>query len=100
MFSGLSFLDYFYSLHFFKFQRDSCPTCRRPFLNVDHTEQDFPLDNSDDDFPWIIEHSNIASVEFGNAGLLPVLAVPSAAMGGNSSANRPESRDQFSGMYS
>ncbi|KAJ8593290.1 hypothetical protein M405DRAFT_731702 [Rhizopogon salebrosus TDB-379] len=80
--------------------RESCPTCRRPFLAVDGDQHDTEQ-YSPPDFltPWIVESSMVAA-ESGGAGLLPILAVPSAAMGSHSSAHQRESREQFSGMYS
>jgi hypothetical protein len=38
--------------------------------------------------------------ESDSAGLLPILAVPSMAMGGHPPAQQRESRDEYSGMYS
>ncbi|OAX41336.1 hypothetical protein K503DRAFT_685615 [Rhizopogon vinicolor AM-OR11-026] len=88
--------------------RDSCPTCRRPYITADeqHGIEQPPVDDDLDDssFPWIIERSMVRQgietviTESGNADLLPVLVVPSAAMGSNLSAHRAAA--EFSGMYS
>jgi len=88
--------------------RDSCPTCRRPYITVDeqHDIEQAPVDDdlNDSSFPWIIERSMVRQgietviTESGNADLLPVLVVPSAAMGSNLSAHRAAA--EFSGMYS
>ncbi|KAG1753990.1 uncharacterized protein EDB91DRAFT_1101024 [Suillus paluster] len=81
--------------------RESCPTCRRPFLAAAADDQHDAAELSlPDDFPeWIVDSSMVAT-DSGNTGLLPFLAVPSMAMGSHSSAHQRESLDEFSGMYS
>ncbi|KAG1770083.1 hypothetical protein EDD22DRAFT_867606 [Suillus occidentalis] len=81
--------------------RESCPTCRRAFLTnaADSDQRETEEPSLPDDFTeWIVESSMVAR-ESDSAGLLPILAVPSMAMGGHPSAQR-ESRDEYSGMYS
>ncbi|KAG0709590.1 hypothetical protein DFH29DRAFT_884831 [Suillus ampliporus] len=84
--------------------RESCPTCRRPFLTAAADDQRDPSDTAGsslpDDFPEWIVHSSMVATESGNAGLLPMLSVPSMAMGSYPSTHQRESRDEFSGMYS
>ncbi|KAG1779740.1 hypothetical protein EV702DRAFT_1086322 [Suillus placidus] len=82
--------------------RESCPTCRRAFLMTaaDSDQRETEESSLPDDFSeWIVESSMVAR-ESGGAGLLPILAVPSMAMGGQPPAQQRESRDEFSGMYS
>lgn len=82
--------------------RESCPTCRRAFLtNAANSDQRGTEEPSlpDDFTEWIVESSMVAR-ESDSAGLLPILAVPSMAMGGHPSAQQRESRDEYSGMYS
>ncbi|KAG2135874.1 uncharacterized protein EDB93DRAFT_1170041 [Suillus bovinus] len=81
--------------------RESCPTCRRAFLtntaNSDQRETESSLPN--DFTEWIVESSMVAR-ESGGTGLLPILGVPSVAMGGHPFAQQRVNRDEFSGMYS
>lgn len=79
--------------------RESCPTCRRAFLTTGAGVSD-QRETEDTSLPteWIVESSMVAR-ESGGAGLLPILGVPSMAMGGHLSQQR-ESLDEFSGMYS
>ncbi|KAG1874479.1 hypothetical protein DFJ58DRAFT_741131 [Suillus subalutaceus] len=83
--------------------RKSCPTCRRAFLTTgagDTDQRETGETSLPDDFTeWIVESSMVAR-ESGGAGLLPILGVPSMAIGGRPSAQQRESRDEFSGMYS
>lgn len=83
--------------------RESCPTCRRAFLTTgagDSDRRETEETSLPDDFTeWIVESSMVAR-ESNGAGLLPILGVPSMAMGGHPSAQQRESRDEFSGMYS
>ncbi|KAG2152191.1 hypothetical protein BD769DRAFT_25423 [Suillus cothurnatus] len=81
--------------------RESCPTCRRAFLTTTaHSDQRETEETSlpDDFTEWIVESSMVAR-ESGGAGLLPILSVPSMAMG-YPAAQQRESLDEFSGMYS
>ncbi|KAG1755742.1 hypothetical protein EDB19DRAFT_1662778 [Suillus lakei] len=84
--------------------RESCPTCRRPFLTAaaaaDGDQRETEESSMPNDFAeWIAESSMVAR-ESGDAGLLPTLGVPSMAIGGHPSAHQLESRDEFPGMYS
>ncbi|KAG1820230.1 uncharacterized protein BJ212DRAFT_1338810 [Suillus subaureus] len=71
--------------------RESCPTLTRRETEETSLPDDFT--------EWIVESSMVAR-ESNGAGLLPILGVPSMAMGGHPSAQQRESRDEFSGMYS
>ncbi|KAG2118793.1 uncharacterized protein F5147DRAFT_666863 [Suillus discolor] len=82
--------------------RESCPTCRRAFFantaNSDQRETD--QSSLPEDFTeWIVESLMVAR-ESDGAGSLPILSVPSMAIGGHPFAQQRESRDEFSGMYS
>lgn len=79
---------------------ESCPTCRRAFLtNAANGDQRETEESSlpDDFTEWIVE-SSMVTRESGDVGLLPILGVPSMAMGGH--PQQRESRDELSGMYS
>ncbi|KAG2146788.1 hypothetical protein DEU56DRAFT_786404 [Suillus clintonianus] len=85
--------------------RKSCPTCRRPFLTAaadgdQRDAEESSLQLPDGFSEWIVESSMVARESGDAAGFLPILGVPSMAMGGHSSARQRETPDEFSGMYS
>ncbi|KAG2077459.1 hypothetical protein BDR04DRAFT_546153 [Suillus decipiens] len=82
--------------------RKSCPTCRRAFLTTaaDNDQRETEETSLPDIFTgWIVESSMVARESTG-ADLLPILDVPSMAMGGHPSAQQREGPAEFSGMYS
>ncbi|KAG1907248.1 uncharacterized protein F5891DRAFT_363661 [Suillus fuscotomentosus] len=78
--------------------RESCPTCRRAFFANTANSDQRETDQSSllEDFT---ESSMVARGSDG-AGLLPILGVPSMAIGRHLFAQQRESRNEFSGMYS
>lgn len=82
--------------------RKSCPTCRRAFLTTaaDNDQRETEETSLPDIFAgWIVESSMVARESTG-VDLLPILDVPSMAMGNHPSAQQQESPAEFSGMYS
>lgn len=82
--------------------RKSCPTCRRAFITTaaDNDQRETEETSLPDIFAgWIVESSMVARESTG-VDLLPILDVPSMAMGNHPSAQQQESPAEFSGMYS
>ncbi|KAG1806854.1 uncharacterized protein HD556DRAFT_1324613 [Suillus plorans] len=78
--------------------RESCPTCRRAFFANTANSDQRETDQSSllEDFT----ESSMVAGESDGAGLLPILVVPSTAIGRHPFVQQRESRDEFSGMYS